>query len=170
MRRPLVLACVLATTALLPASAAAQLPTPTSTAIVPGKTIGGVGPGMTVARALAIWGPGSACTPESRRDSCYWRGTDLEGMASFVVGADGKVVYVAISAGRRGDDLAYAGPLMRWRTSRKLRLGVTTGFVVRKYPKVKGAPSGLQLGSGVHATTLQTSSGRIYQIDIGPLD
>ena len=74
---------------------------------------------------------------------------------------------ITISAGRKGNDLVYAGPLQTWKTRKKVRLGVTSYAVVKAYPKVHGSGSGPQLGSGNHTTTFQTSSGRIYQIDVG---
>lgn len=169
MRRIVVLTTLLAC-ALAPAVARAELPTPSSRTIVPGTSIGGVAIGMTVKRAVAAWGAGSACTELSRSTSCYWTGSDLDGSANFVVDAAGKVVLISISAGRRGDDLAYAGPLLKWRTRKKIGLGSTTVVVVKAYPKqIKSSPSGPQLGSGKRATTFQPSSRRIYQISIGPL-
>lgn len=169
MRR-LSLAAVLLLSALAPASAAAQLPSPSSRTIVPGRSIGSVALGMSVQRAVAAWGAGSACTELSRSTSCYWAGTDLQGSANFVVDGAGKVVLISISAGRRGDNLAYAGPLLTWRTRKKIGLGSSTTAVVKAYPKqIKSSPSGPQLGSGKRATTFQPSSSRIYQISIGPL-
>lgn len=156
--------------ALVPATASAELPAPKSTSIVPGTSIAGVAIGMSVERAVAAWGPGSACTKESRSVSCFWQGTDLQGSASFVVDAAGRVVLISVSAGRRGDDLAYSGPLLKWRTRKKSRIGVTSLSVARAYPRqIKSSPSGLQLGSGKRATTFHTSSNRIYMISIGPL-
>ena len=169
MRR-LGLLTVLLLSAIAPATAAAELPTPASRTIVPGTSIGGVAIGMTVKRAVAAWGPGSACTELSRSTSCYWKGTDLQGSANVVIDATGKVVLISISAGRRGDELAYAGPLLKWRTRKKVGLGSSTAAVVKAYPRqIKSSPSGPQLGSGKRATTFQPSSRRIYQISIGPL-
>lgn len=167
-RRPIILVAVLALGALVPASASAQLPAPKSTAVVPGKSIAGVSIGMSIKRALAVWGPGSRCTEASVSISCDWVGTDRQGAASFVVGPTGKVRNVSFSTGRKGNDLIYAGPLQRWRTSRKVRLGTASYKVVKAYPKIKGAPSGLQLGGGNRATIFMTSSNRIYQIYLGP--
>jgi hypothetical protein len=166
MRLRLLLAAAAVLAALLPATASAALPTPKTTTIVPGKSIGGVAVGMSVKRALAIWGPGSLCTEATVQDSCNWIGTDRQGAASFNV-VKGKVVLITISTGRKGDDLIYAGPLQKWKTRKKVRLGVTAYAVFKAYPKVHGSGSGPQLGSGNHTTTFQTSSGRIYQINVG---
>lgn len=167
MRRALILPAVLVIAAIAPASASAELPTPKSMTIVPGTSIAGVSVGMSVKRALGVWGAGSTCTEESVRTSCYWRGTERQGMASFDVGPTGKVTVISIVTGRKGNGLVYAGPLQKWRTRRKIRLGVTAYAVVKAYPKVRGSGSGPQLGSGNHTTTFQTSSGRIYQISVG---
>ncbi len=168
MCRSLVLAAAIAIAALLPATASAELPTPKSTTIVPGKSMGGVSIGMSIKRALKVWGEGSDCTEESVRTSCYWTGTDRQGMASLSISPTGKVTLISISTGRKGDDLVYAGPLQKWKTRKKIRLGVSTYRVGKAYPQVKGAGYGVKIGRGNHTTGFQGSSGRIYQIFIGP--
>ena len=166
MHRTLLVAAVVALAALLPATASAALPTPKTTTIVPGRSIAGVAVGMSVKRALAAWGPGSACTEATVHDSCNWIGTDRQGAASFNV-VKGKVVQVTISTGRKGNDLIYAGPLQKWKTRKKVRLGTTTYAVVKAYPKVRSSGTGPVLGSGNHTTTFQVSGERIYQINVG---
>jgi hypothetical protein len=166
MRRIASLLVAVTACALAPATASAALPSPKTTAIVPGKSIAGVAVGMSVKRALAAWGPGSACTEETVQDACYWIGTDRQGNASFNV-VKGKVVQITISTGRKGNELVYAGPLQAWKTSKKARLGSKTYAVVRAYPKVRGSGTGPVLGSGNHTTTFQVSGDRIYQINVG---
>lgn len=152
-----------------PATATAALPVVKTTTIVPGRSIAGVKVGMTVAQALAAWGTGTTCTAETRQDYCYYRGTERQGDASFIVDRAGKVVTVTISAGRKGINLVYAGPLQRWRTKKGIRLGSTTAQVVKAYPNAKGAGYGIQLGSGSRTTALATSAGRMYQISVGTI-
>jgi len=166
MHRAILAAATAALVALLPATASAALPAPKTTTIVPGRSIAGVAVGMSVKRALAAWGPGSACTEATVLDTCSWIGTDRQGSASFLV-VKGKIARVTISTGRKGSSLVYAGPLQTWKTRKKMHLGVTTYAVVKAYPKVRGSGSGPVLGSGNHTTTFQVSSGRIYQIDVG---
>lgn len=160
-------ALVLALVAAAPASA--DLPKPKSTTIVPGKSIAGVKVGMTVGQALAVWGPSPDCTADTRLAICWYRGTLQQGDASFTV-ANGKVRTVGISTGRRGTDLIYSGPLQRWRTRKGIKLGSTVRQIVKAYPKTKGAPYGVSLGSGSHTTAFLNSLTRIYSISVGTID
>ena len=155
---------------LWPASASAQLPSPKSTAIVPGATIGGVGPGMSIKRAIAVWGPGSTCTADSVRVRCTWMGTGKQGSAFVEVDAAGKVRQVVIEAAATANGTpVFSGPLLHWKARSKVRLGFTTDKILKVYPKLVGSPSGAALGSGTHTTTFTTSGGRVYQIVIGPI-
>lgn len=168
--RPLGLLVALAALLAVPATATAALPVVKTTTIVPGRSIAGLKVGMTVPQALAAWGTGTTCTAETRQAYCYYRGTERQGDASFIVDKAGKVVTITISAGRKGINLVYAGPLQRWRTTKGIRLGSTTAQVVKAYPKAKGAGYGIQLGSGSRTTALATSAGRMYQISVGTID
>lgn len=167
--RPLVVLPVLLVLLAAAAPASADLPKAKSTTIVPGKSIAGVKVGMTVAQALAAWGPSPDCTAETRIAICWYRGTERQGNASFTV-AGGAVRTVTIQAGRKGIDLVFAGPLQQWRTAKGVRLGSTARQVVKAYPKAKSAPYGIQLGSGTRTTGLATSLTRIYQIAVGTVD
>ena len=168
MRRIATLLLAVTACALAPAAASAALPRPASTAIVPGKSIGGVSIGMTVKRALAVWGSGSHCTAATIRRSCTWTGSGAQGTVSFNVGFTGKVRSITIAAGHNERSQVYKGPLLRWKTSRGTHLGVSAASVVRAYPKVHSSPSGPQLGSGPRSTIFTKSSRRISQIYIGP--
>ena len=154
--------------ALAPATASAVLPRPASTAILPGRSIGGVSIGMSARRALAAWGPGGHCTAPSGRRSCTWLGARLQGTASFDVGAGGTVRSIVIAAGHNERSQIYKGPLQGWKTSRGIHLGSSAAAVVKAYPKAHSSPSGPQLGSGSRSTIFTKSARRISEIYIGP--
>ena len=129
--------------ALAPATASAALPRPASTAIVPGKSIGGVSIGMTVKRALARWGAGSHCTAATIRRSCTWTGTGTQGTVSFNVGFTGKVRSITIAAGHNERSHVYTGPLQELEDEpgdapRRPR----PRAVVKAYPKVHSSRVG----------------------------
>lgn len=168
MRRIAILAVVAATCAVIPAAASAALPRPASTAIVPGKSIGGVSIGMTVKRALAVWGAGSRCTAATIRRSCTWTGSGMQGTVSFTVGFTGKVRSIAIVAGHNERSQVYEGPLQKWKTGKGIHLGSSAAAVVKAYRKLHSSPAGPQLGSGPRVTTFTKSARRISEISIGP--
>jgi hypothetical protein len=169
MRRATVLVIALALGAAVPATASAKLPKPKSTTIVPGTSIGGVSPGMSIKRALKIWGSGSTCTAATVAARCAWVGTGKQGQAYVEVGRDGKVYNVVIESGLKNGAPVFSGPLLNWKTRKKVRLGMTLHAIYLKYPKLVGSGSGGQLGSGVHTTTFSTSGGRVYTIILGPI-
>ena len=154
--------------ALAPATASAALPRPASTAIVPGRSIGGVSIGMSARRALAAWGPGGHCTAPSGRRSCTWLGARLQGTASFDVGAGGTVRSIVIAAGHNERSLVYKGPLMKWKTGAGVHLGVTAAAVYKAYPQARRSASGPQIGVGPRSTIFAQSPRRISRIYIGP--
>jgi hypothetical protein len=168
MRRIAMLLVAVTACALAPATASAALPRPASTAIVPGKSIGGVRIGMTVKSALAHWGAGSHCTAATIRRSCTWTGSGTQGTVAFNVGFTGKVRSITITAGHNERSQIYKGPLQGWKTSRGIHLGSSAASVVKAYPKVRSSPSGPQLGSGSRSTIFTKSARRISQIYIGP--
>lgn len=162
---------VLAAAMAAPAPASAALPAAKSKTIVPGRSIAGVKVGMTAAQALAAWGSaGTDCTAQSTRTDCYYRGTARQGDAHFTLDTAGKVTLVSVQIGQMSNgNPIYSGPLTKWRTSKRIGLGSTTRQVVKAYPKAKGAPYGIQLGSGSHTTALETSGGRMFAISVGTL-
>ncbi len=168
MRRIALFLVAVTACALAPATASAALPRPRSTAIVPGSSIAGVRIGMTVKQALARWGAGSHCTAATIRRSCTWTGSGMQGTVSFNVGFTGKVRSITIAAGHNERSQVYKGPLLRWKTSRGTRLGVSATSVVKAYPKARNSPAGPQLGRGSRTTIFTKSARRISQIYIGP--
>lgn len=169
MYRAAAIVLALAAGAVMPATASAKLPKPKSTTIVPGTSIGGVSPGMSIKRVLKIWGSGSACVATTTLARCAWEGTGKQGQAYVEIGRDGKVAQVAIESGLKNGSPVFTGPLLHWKTRKKVRLGMTLFTIHKAYPKLVGSGSGGQLGSGVHTTTFATSGGRVYTIIIGAL-
>ena len=150
-----------------PASAGAALPDFSSHKIVPGKSIGGVKVGMAGDAAIAKWGGTEMCPAPYTTGDCTFRSDNNRGYATLSI-RDGKVKIVDISLDT--DDQGrpiYKGPLMKLKARKKVGLGSTLRKVLKAYPKLQGSGSGGQLGSGAHATTFSTSSGRIYEITLG---
>jgi hypothetical protein len=133
---------------LSPAAAAhAKLPSPATKRIVPGKSIGGVRLGMSLAAAQATWGPGGvseaddACDPDSRT-SCIWAGRSAREYAVLRFDeADGTVDFIRIVGPR-------TSPLARWRTSKGWGIGTRSSTLLRAsrgrlpFPAGLGAPAG----------------------------
>jgi hypothetical protein len=161
MRRLLLATLALA---VLPAGAAeaAKLPSPKSKLIVPNKSIAGVSIGMNPEKAKDVWGPGSFCGT----GSCVWSGDKGTARIDFT-GA--KVTAIHIGAGQKpSGEYFYKGPLVKWKTSKKVGLGTTINKVAKKYKKAKPNGGGLQLDGKKVSTFFSSSGGRVGTIDIAP--
>jgi hypothetical protein len=119
----------------LPAVAAAKLPHPATTRIVPGKSIAGVKLDMTRSQVFHKWGH-TSCD----NSVCTWEGKGKQGhrehaLVSFV---HGKAVIISIGAASKGDKLKFKrGVLSKWKTRKGIHLGSRKGKVPKAYPKAK---------------------------------
>ena len=151
----------------LAAPAAAGLPAPTSTKIVPGQSLAGVKLGQSVAAANQAWGGGGSC----QSSSCIFladrdpRGFNGRGYFGF---AGDKVTNVFIQPPRTPTGvIKYTGPLMKLKTAKNIGLGSRLTSLKRAYPKVKLIGTALwSLKSGKRQTTFSFNLGRIYQVTI----
>jgi hypothetical protein len=153
-RRRIVLGVLAIGCVACPSVALARLPSPKTTLIVPGTSIGGVKIGMTQTQVFHQWG-GTSCIP----GLCTWQGPgnpshSERATVSFV---KGKVIQVAINAATRGLNLKFTpGQLSKWKTGKNIGLGSTRGSVKRAYPAAKANNStgvaGWDLFGGPHYT------------------
>lgn len=148
-------------------AADAKLPPNGGKSIVPGKSIGGVKLGMDAAAAVKKWGKGGSCDA-AVGSQCLWQGTMKQGSLRFDV-ANNKVSNIVMTAGQDSKYYpVYKGPITKWKTSKKVRIGTTLRKVAKKYPKAKPDGSGLELRSGKNSTFFESSLGRVASIAIGP--
>jgi hypothetical protein len=138
----------------VPAVAAARLPHPRSTLIVPGTSIAGVKIDMTKSQVFHQWGATSCSFGR-----CLWRGPGNPAHAeqATVTLADGVVVQIDITAGTSGTNERFAaGTLSKWKTAKNIDLGSRKSAVKRAYPAAKANNSagvkGFDLQSGIHFT------------------
>lgn len=158
-RRTTVAVLVLGALAVTPAPAGAALPKPSSTKIVPGRSIGGVRLGMSLGQVRAAWGAGGiseagdACTDDGSRTSCIWTGGSTRERALVGFSQGGGVDRVTISGGP-------TSPLARWRTSRGFGIGTGVSTLSRKLGFGAGRPVGL--GSPPGSTVAYLERGTVY--------
>src|ERR1044072_9038991 len=104
------LAACLAAVALPAAAQASPLPTPSTTLIKPGKSIGGVNLGATAQKARDAWGQGK-CKQEFEFFNCTY-GAKGQGVAVFTV-TGGAVSTISISVGvTKAGKPKYSGSLL----------------------------------------------------------
>jgi hypothetical protein len=121
--------------------AQAKLPHPKSTAIKPGKSIGGIKLDMSPAKVFHLWGHTHCPAPGSY---CEWVGSGKAGhqeraTVSFV---KGKVSQIVINAATSGNNGRFKpGKLSKWKTSKKISLGSKKSAVKRAYKSAKSNPS-----------------------------
>jgi hypothetical protein len=143
----------------------AKLPPGGGKTIVPGRSIGGVKPGMDPEAAVKKWGKGGTCDA-AIGPICEWKGSMRQGSLRFEV-TNGKVSNVVIEAGQAANfDPVYKGPITKWKTSKGIRIGSTLRKVGKKYRKAKPDGSGLLLQSGKRRTFFASSGGRTESIAI----
>lgn len=126
------LVAVLAATA----PAAAKLPRPKTTLIVPGKSLAGVRLDMTRAQVFGQWGSTSCPSP----GVCQWvaPGTPGKTERATVSFVKGKVSAVTIAAATSGSNGKFKpGILSKWKTAKGIRLGSQKSAVPRAYPAAK---------------------------------
>ncbi len=136
----------LATMALaLPASAQAGLPKTSNTLIVPGKSIGGVALGSTVASVTKAWGTNKACEYQ-----CLYQGkagaTETPSLGSVLLeskaeGLPLKVWMVFINVGEQTGGAKvvpnFNTPLTRFKTAKGIGLGSKASELKQAYPAAK---------------------------------
>jgi hypothetical protein len=121
-------ACVAAVTALVvPASAAAALPTPSQARIVPFKSIGPIEFGTSKAKAFSKWGAAPCAVGTGGRTTCIWlsdSSTDYPEQGAVLEFVDGKVCGMLIRAGTNSTsgELTITR-LKKWRTDEGVGLG-----------------------------------------------
>jgi hypothetical protein len=148
-------------------AAEAKLPSPPNGLVVPNKSIAGVKLGMKAEKAVKVWGKGGSCDEVVSSTSCRWDGTMKQGSARFDV-VDGKVHSITITAGQKpnADPNYRSGPLLKYKTAKKVGLGSTLQKVARKYKKAKPDGGGLSIVSGGRRTLFASSFGRVQRLTV----
>lgn len=145
IRLAVIVASLAAFAALAPAALAAT-PSPRSYLIVPGSSIGGVKIGQSFASGKAAWGARRGRCTEDRSLSfsqCFYRPGNARnksrGEASFGAFED-RIGQIEIGAplNGRGENV-YTGPLMRFKTSKRIGLGSAIRAFRRSYPRATKA-------------------------------
>ena len=130
----------------LPATAGAALPKPSTTLIVPGKSIGGVALGATASKVKKAWGNTKDCEfqcvyegGKNGDETAANAGVLLEEPASG--SGPGKVwrVFLTVGLKKVGDELKpdLNTPLSEFKTSKGIGIGSTVGEVKTAYPAAK---------------------------------
>jgi hypothetical protein len=152
----------------LPATAAASpLPTPSTTLIKPGVSIGGVKLGASFAQARSAWGT-VKCKQEFEFLNCSY-GAKGTGVAVYsLTGAAVSTISISVGVTKAGKP-KYTGSLLGLKTAKGIGLGSTRKAVKGAYPKIKdgGASGILRLeGKGPRFTTLTVTKGRVTTIAV----
>lgn len=130
----------------LPATAGAALPKPSTTLIVPGKSIGGVALGATASKVKKAWGNTKDCEFQ-----CVYEGGKhgdetatsanvlLEEPASGSGPAKTWRIFLTVGQKKVGDELKpdLNTPLSEFKTSKGIGIGSTMGEVQKAYPSAK---------------------------------
>jgi hypothetical protein len=168
--------CVLA----LPAVALASFPKFKKTLIVPNKSVGPLRLNVSYATAIKEIGTskGGGCT---KAGGCHWGTVATGGFAFFMVapraGATPTVTAVTIAVPEDPSTSAarFTGPLMKFKTSKKIGLGSTVKAIKHAYPGIKAYPTSKTSGQYViygkgsvtkrPSTSFTVTNGRV--VDIG---
>ena len=130
----------------LPASAGAALPKPSTTLIVPGKSIGGVALGATASNVQKAWGKTKDCEfqcvyegGKHGDETAANAGVLLEAPASGSGPAKVWRVFLTVGLKKVGSELKpdLNTPLTEFTTSKGIGLGSTIGEVKKAYPGAK---------------------------------
>jgi hypothetical protein len=155
---------------LLAAGAQAALPTFSSNLVVPGKSIGGLSLGMSLAQAEEAWGQPDSCVgplPNIPSWGCFYSAGPATEHAEFHGGPSG-VVFVSIqSPWFQPSDQVYNGPLSSVHTARGIRLGSRAQSVRRTYPHAPycaGLSAWFKLGT---KTQIRSRRGRVDALSVG---
>jgi hypothetical protein len=130
-----VVAAVLVACLSVASAAAARLPHPKRTSIVPGTSIGGVKLGMTKAQVFHLWGS-TGCGA----GFCTWWGSGNHShaeRATVTFYAD-HAIQIDINAGTTGTNVKFRpGELSTWKTAKHIGLGSMKQAVKRAYPAAR---------------------------------
>jgi hypothetical protein len=172
--RPIVIGLLAIGCLVCPTVALGRLPSPKTTLIVPGTSIGGVKIGMNQTQVFHQWG-GTGCIP----GVCTWRGpgNPLHAERATVSFVNGKAIQIDINAATSGNNLKFTpGQLSKWKTGKNIGLGSTRAAVKRAYPTAKANNStgvaGWDLFGGRHYTRFSSfgvgaTSNRLRYIELG---
>lgn len=156
--RRIIVGCVAIAWTVFPTVAAARLPNPKTTLIVPGRSIAGVKIGMNHTQVFHRWGS-THCIP----GLCTWQGHGKPSHAerATVSFYRGSVIQIDINAGTSGTNVKFKpGQLSKWKTGKNIHLGSTRDAVKRAYPAAKANNStgvaGWDLFGGRHFTRFST--------------
>ena len=167
-----VLPAALAAALALAPTAAAKLPAPPVTTIVPGQSVGGVKLGMKTATAKATWGPGFTCGAAAAgpgTTQCTWSATPNarpdRGAKLSVVLIAGRVRAITVDGGAG----ATPASVKALRTSKGIGIGSTRAAFRAAYPgaKTPSGPDNPTLGAGATITSFFLAGGRVRSIQVG---
>jgi hypothetical protein len=117
-------------------AAAAKLPHPHTTLIIPGTSIAGMKLGMTASQAFHVWGS-TGCAA----GVCTWwgPGNRVHAERATVSVYQGHVIQIDINAGTTNgtNEKFRPGTLSKWKTARNIHLGSTKQAVKRAYPAAR---------------------------------
>ena len=150
-----------------PTIAAAKLPHAGSTLIVPVRSIGGVGIGMSRAAVFARWGH-TSCVGAGVVCNWYGPGSQLHAERATVGFHNGKVNSVSINAATTASQKFVPGKLSTWKTDKGIHLGSTKGSVGTAYRHTAGLRANNSEGVNGWDIVHGDDTLRFGSFDIGP--